>query len=130
MSRRARLRLFFPTAIVCAILLGVWSNTWIVTKLGLHVAPEHRRFVLVTAVSVFAVPYGLVYSREKQATAGLAAVVWSTLPLFSAIIAARLLADEPLTRPKLAGIAVGIAGLVTVFHVGSRAAAASWECLR
>jgi drug/metabolite transporter (DMT)-like permease len=45
-----------------------------------------------------------VYVGETQVTAALAAVLWSTLPLFSAVIAARLLADEPLTRLKLVGI--------------------------
>jgi drug/metabolite transporter (DMT)-like permease len=70
----------------------------------LRVEREHRRLVAVTAISVFAIPYGCVYVGETQVTAALAAVLWSTLPLFSAVIAARLLADEPLTRLKLVGI--------------------------
>jgi drug/metabolite transporter (DMT)-like permease len=137
------------TALVYAVLLAIWSTTWIVIKVGLHgappllgaglrfvvaglvvagfqlaarrslrLAPDHRRFVAVTSVFMFAVPYGLVYAGGTQVTAGLAAVLWSTLPLFAALIAARLLADEPLTPLKLAGIGVGIAGLAIVFHGG------------
>ncbi len=149
--RPARSRLFevAPIALVFAVLLAVWSSTWIVIKVGLHGAPpligagarflsagavlaafqltthrplrvkrEQRRFVGLTAVAMFGIPYGFVYAGETQVTAGLAAVLWSTLPLFAALLASRLLADEPLTRLKLLGIGLGLAGLVLVFHSG------------
>jgi drug/metabolite transporter (DMT)-like permease len=96
------------------ILLGYAA----VARRPLRVAPSHRKLVLVTALTMFAVPYGLVYAGETRVTAGLAAVLWSTLPLFAALFAARLLGDEPLTGTKLAGIAVGIAGVVVVFQGG------------
>jgi drug/metabolite transporter (DMT)-like permease len=137
--------------IVCAyaVLLSIWSSTWIAIKVGLHGAPpligagirfavagailaafqlvtrrplrlerEHRRLVGITAVSVFLLPYGFVYAGETQVTAGLAAVLWGSLPLFSAVFASRLLSDEPLTRLKLLGIGIGLAGLLIVFHGG------------
>jgi drug/metabolite transporter (DMT)-like permease len=88
----------------------------IVTRRPLRVERRHRRLVGITALSVFALPYGFVYTGETQVTAGLAAVLWSTLPLFSAVISSRLLTDEPLTRLKLIGIGTGLAGLVIIFH--------------
>jgi drug/metabolite transporter (DMT)-like permease len=136
-----------PVICVYAILLRVWSSTWLVIKVSLHGAPpligagirfcsagavlaafrlvlrrplrverRHWHLVGITALSVFALPYGLVYAGETQVTAGLAAVLWSTLPLFSAVIASRLFGDEPLTRLKLVGIGTSLAGLVIVFH--------------
>jgi drug/metabolite transporter (DMT)-like permease len=85
---------------------------------SLRVPREHRPFVAVTAVCVFGIPYALVYLAETEVTSGLAAVLFSTLPLFSALLARRLLPDEPLTRLRLGGIALGIAGLVVVFQGG------------
>jgi putative membrane protein PagO len=138
-----------PVAATYLVLVGVWSSTWVVIKIGLHGAPpllgaglrfvlagavlgafrlatrrslrvarEHRRFVGVTALTLFAIPYGLVYAGETQVTAGLTAVLWSSLPLFSALFASRLLGDEPLTALKVGGVCVGLAGLVVVFHGG------------
>ena len=134
---------------VYAVLLAVWSSTWIAIKVGLHGAPPlvgaglrflsaglllaafrlacrrplavprpQRRFVAVIALTLFAIPYGLVYAGETQVTAGLAAVLWSTVALFAALYASRLLPDEPLTALKLAGIGAGVCGLVLVFHGG------------
>ena len=85
---------------------------------SLRVPRRHCRFVGVTAVSVFCVPYALVYLGETRVTSGLAAVLFATLPLFSALLAHRLLADEPLTTLKLAGIGLGIGGLIVVFQGG------------
>lgn len=83
---------------------------------SLRVSRQHRGFVGLTALSVFGIPYALVYLGETEISSGLAAVLFSTLPLFSVLLADRLLGDEPLSAPKLGGIAVGIAGLVVVFH--------------
>jgi drug/metabolite transporter (DMT)-like permease len=83
---------------------------------SLRVPREKWRFVATTACCVFGVPYALVYLGETKITSGLAAVLSGTLPLFSALIAARLLSDEPVTASKLAGIAIGLGGLVVVFH--------------
>jgi drug/metabolite transporter (DMT)-like permease len=85
---------------------------------SLRVPRGQRRFVALTAVCVFCVPYALVYVGETEVTSGLAAVLFSTLPLFSALLSRRLLPDEPLNRLKLVGIVLGIGGLVVVFHGG------------
>src|SRR5579859_4867516 len=61
---------------------------------SLHVGGGRRRFVGLTAVSVFCVPYALVYLGETKVTSGLAAVLFATLPLFAALLANRLLPDE------------------------------------
>jgi len=79
---------------------------------------EQRRFVALTAVCTFGVPYALVYLGETEVTSGLAAVLFSTMPLYAALLARRFLPGEPMTRLRLVGILLGIAGLVVVFHGG------------
>ena len=85
---------------------------------SLRIPRELRGFIAVITVTWFAMPYALVYLGETEITSGLAAVLFSTLPLFSVVLADRLLPDEPLGATKLAGVALGIAGLVVVFHGG------------
>jgi drug/metabolite transporter (DMT)-like permease len=47
---------------------------------------------------------------------GLSAILFATMPLQTAIIAHALLANERLTRQKVAGIAIGFGGLLLVFR--------------
>lgn len=82
----------------------------------LRMPADRRGYVVLTALSLFGAPYALVYLGETEITSGLAAVLFGSMPLFSALIADRLLPDEPLTAVKVAGIAIGICGLVVVFH--------------
>jgi probable blue pigment (indigoidine) exporter len=86
----------------------------LVRREGWRVERVHRSFVGLTAVTVFALPYGLVYVGESRVASGVAAVLFATLPLYSALIAARLLPDEPITPAKLGGILIGIAGVAVV----------------
>lgn len=97
---------------------GGFAAFRLLTGASLRVPKEHRRFVAITAVTMFGAPYALVYLGETEITSGLAAVLFGTLPLFAALIADRLLPDEPLSAPKVAGIALGLGGLVVVFHGG------------
>src|SRR5205807_7123794 len=85
---------------------------------SLRLPRRHWRFVALTGVCVFCVPYALVYVGETEVTSGLAAVLFSTLPLFSALLSRRLLPDEPLDRLKVVGIVLGIGGLAIVLHGG------------
>jgi drug/metabolite transporter (DMT)-like permease len=91
---------------------------WVARGGSLRVPGEQRRFVALTALCTFGVPYALVYLGETEVTSGLAAVLFSTMPLYAALLARRFLPGEPLTRLRLAGILLGIAGLVVVFHGG------------
>jgi drug/metabolite transporter (DMT)-like permease len=94
------------------------GSVWLARGGSLRVPRVHRRFVALTAVCTFGVPYALVYLGETEVTSGLAAVLFSTMPLYAALLARRFLPGEPLTRLRLLGILLGIAGLVVVFHGG------------
>ena len=128
-----------------AILVLVWSSTWVSIKIGLDDLPPlfgaGIRFVLAGAVLLagaaaarrtiastdwrlaallgvlpFAATYGLIYWAEQYVPSGLAAVLFGVLPLYVALLAAVLLPQEPLRPRLLAGIGIAIAGLALAFN--------------
>ena len=136
MSRGAALSLY-------ALLVLIWSSTWVAIKIGLEDAPallgagirfaaagvlllgfaSLRRRPLTTdrtlAVTLgllpFAFCYGLVYWGEQYIPSGLTAVLFGVMPLYTAILAALLLQDEPLRARLIAGVALALAGLALAF---------------
>jgi drug/metabolite transporter (DMT)-like permease len=126
-----------------ALLVVIWSSTWVAIKLGLDdtppllgagirfasagivllvVAAAWRRplrtdvpLAATLAALPFALCYGLVYAGEQHIPSGLAAVLFGVMPLYVALMAAALLHDEPLRARLIAGIALAVAGLVLAF---------------
>src|SRR3954454_20538256 len=126
-----------------ALLVVIWSSTWVAIKVGLEDTPPLLgagvRFALagaglglvarprgraprtdwvlvaVLAVLPFAATYGLIYWGEQYVPSGLAAVLFGVLPIYVALIASVALADEPLRARLFAGVALALAGLVVAF---------------
>ena len=127
-----------------AVLVLIWSSTWVSIKIGLDDLPPlfgaGVRFALAgvlllgwaalrgrrlrtdvvlaatLAVLPFAATYGLIYWAEQHVPSGLAAVLFGVLPLYVALLAAVVLPAEPLSARLLAGIAVAIGGLALAFN--------------
>ena len=127
-----------------ALLVLIWSSTWVAIKIGLGDLPAlfgaGIRFALagalllagaaiarrslrtdpklaaILAVLPFALTYGLVYWAEQHIPSGLTAVLFGVLPLYTALLAAALLPDEPLRRRLLVGIGIAIFGLALAFN--------------
>ena len=125
------------------LLVLIWSSTWVAIKIGLEDAPALLgagvRFALaglillaiakvqrrdlrtdwllagVLALAPFAFAYGLVYWGEQYVPSGLAAVLFGVLPLYTALLGAALLPDEPLRARLLAGVCLAIGGLALAF---------------
>ncbi len=124
-------------------LVLIWSSTWVAIKIGLEDLPPllgagirfaiaglgllviarlmgrplrtDLRLAAVLALAPFAAAYGLIYWGEQYVPSGLAAVLFGLMPLYSAVLAALVLAGEPL-RPRLVlGIAVALVGLSLAF---------------
>src|SRR5829696_4090109 len=136
MSRRIALSLY-------VLLVLIWSSTWVAIKIGLEDAPAllgagirfaaagavllvfaaarrrplgtDRTLALILGLLPFAFTYGLVYWGEQYIPSGLTAVLFGVMPLYTAVLAALLLADEPLRARLLAGVALAIAGLALAF---------------
>src|SRR3954466_8898488 len=151
MSRGAALALY-------ALLVLIWSSTWVAIKIGLEDSPAllgagirfgvagaallsfaaarrrslhtGRGLALVLGVLPFAFTYGLVYWGEQYIPSGLTAVLFGVMPLYTALLAAALLAGgplypavvaaallpcEPLRPGLLAGVALAMGGLALAF---------------
>ena len=129
---------------VYAVLVLIWSSTWVSIKNGLEDLPPlcgagvrfglagvlllggaalARRslrtdpvLAVVLGLLPFATTYGLIYWAEQHIPSGLAAVLFGVLPLYTALLAAVALPDEPLRARLLVGIGIAIAGLALAFN--------------
>ena len=141
MNKSSSATLVLAYAAMCLI----WGSTWMAIKVGLRGAPpltsiavrmtiasalvaiivrvrripvpREARFVrLGIFLGLFHVvlPYTFVYYGEQRISSALAAVLYATLPLF-VVVLARFALDNPFTARKLAGVAIGIAGVAVIF---------------
>ena len=126
-----------------ALLVLIWSSTWVAIKIGLEDCPPllgagirfaaaglvllaitaarrrplrtDVRLAAVLALFPFALAYGLVYWGEQYIPSGLAAVLFGVLPLYVAVLGAAFLPDQPLRRRVVAGVLIAIGGLALAF---------------
>jgi drug/metabolite transporter (DMT)-like permease len=126
-----------------ALLVLVWSSTWVAIRLGLDDTPPLLgagiRFTvagaLLLAITVarrrplrtdaalatllallpFALSYGLIYWAEQSVPSGLAAVLFGVMPLYVALLASVALREERVHARLVAGLAVAIGGLAVAF---------------
>src|SRR4051794_27007879 len=126
-----------------ALLVAIWSSTWVAIKVGLEDTPPLLgagvRFALagigllvlarvrgrslstdrvlasVLAVLPFAFTYGLIYWSEQYVPSGLAAVLFGVLPIYVALIASVALRDEQLRARLFLGAVLALGGLVVAF---------------
>jgi drug/metabolite transporter (DMT)-like permease len=94
-------------ALVCALLLSV-----IRPGLVWHRAARHT--YLITGISIYGAMMG-VYWGAQYVPSGLIAVFYGLNPLLTGLMAAVLLRDDRLGWHKLAGVLLGIAGLLSIF---------------
>jgi drug/metabolite transporter (DMT)-like permease len=67
--------------------------------------------LLVIGILSVALPFSLITWAEQSVDSTLAAVINGAVPLFTIVIAAALLADEPFTLPRVVGLLVGFVGV-------------------
>jgi len=73
------------------------------------------RVMLFLGLTQITLPYALVFWGEQYVTAGLAAVLFATLPCFVALFAHFIIPGERLTAWKLSGILVSFIGVTMIF---------------
>jgi len=135
-----RPRVLLTYAAVCVL----WGSTWLVAKWGLadlpplrmvgvrmlvaaalllpfalragllKLAPELLRFVLVVGLLQVTIPYGLIFLGQARTPSGLAAVLFSTFPVWLVLFGRWLVPGERLTARKLGAAALGLAGVVVL----------------
>ena len=89
-------------------------------------APLNLSRSLMVRVSIFAaletvIPFTLIATAEQKLDSGLAAVLISSMPLFTVLFASLTPTDERLSRMGFVGLAVGFLGIVVLSGVGSDA---------
>lgn len=127
------------------LLCAIWGSTWLVIKVGygglgpFNVAglrflvaglvlvplvpvmkarwPRGREWWLVLWVGtmLFALDYGLIYWAEQSLDSGMTAVLFSTLPVVTAILAHLYLPAERLTPRTLGGALLALVGVTAIF---------------
>ncbi|HYM85024.1 MAG TPA: DMT family transporter [Candidatus Dormibacteraeota bacterium] len=83
--------------------------------------PRQRRtwgHLLVMAVLNIVLPFTLITFGERSIESSLAAVLNSTVPLFTIVFAALAFSEEAVTVNRLLGLIVGFAGVVVVVGAG------------
>ena len=61
-----------------------------------------------------AIPYTLIFWGETRISSGLAAILTAMVPIFTVIVAHLVTVDEKLTAGKVAGIGLGLAGVLVI----------------
>jgi len=61
-----------------------------------------------------AIPFALINWGQTQIDSGLAAILNATTPLFTVLLAHLVTADEKLTRNRIAGVLLGLAGVIVM----------------
>jgi drug/metabolite transporter (DMT)-like permease len=125
------------------MLVLIWSSTWVAISFGVEDMPPlfsaGVRFALAGAVLLvvsramgrplrsdpllvavlaafpFAIAYGLIYWAEQYIPSGLTAVLFSVLPLYTAVLVLLFLREEQVHPRFFAGVGIAIAGLVLAF---------------
>jgi drug/metabolite transporter (DMT)-like permease len=98
--------------------LGASAILFALSRLQGVPGPRTRRQhagLVALGFGVFALNYGVVYWAEQYLPAGVTAVLFAIHPLLVSLFAAWALPDEALSAGKLAGIALGFAGVAVLF---------------
>jgi drug/metabolite transporter (DMT)-like permease len=103
----AGLRFTLATAIVGLLLVA--------RRTRIQLTRGDRICILSLGLLVFWLDYACVYWAEVYISSGLTAVLFSTMPLMTALLSAFWTRSETLSTRKVAGIVVGIAGTALLF---------------
>ena len=98
-------------ALVLIALVAIQGAAW----------PRDRRsWLLLAAMGVLGnvIPFSLINWGEVRIDSGLAAILMSTVPLATIILAPAFVRDEPITAGKVIGVVLGMIGVVVLIGPG------------
>jgi drug/metabolite transporter (DMT)-like permease len=115
----AGLRFLISAVLVGAILLARRTPAFapLARRRGrpLTLTRDDKICILSLGVLVFWLDYAAVYWAELHISSGLTAVLFSTMPLMTALLSAFWMRSETLTARKIAGILIGVGGTGLLF---------------
>jgi drug/metabolite transporter (DMT)-like permease len=105
-----------PTFTLVAARLGIGfvflASVVAIARESLPRDPKVYRHLVVMSIINVTLPFALITSAEQSVDSALAAILNGGVPLFTIVIAALFLHDEPITVNRLAGLAIGYAGFI------------------
>ncbi len=99
---------FLLSAMVMGLVVAARRRRWELTR-------DDKVCVLSLGLLVFWLDYACVYWAELHISSGLTAVLFSTMPLMTALLSAFWTRSETLSAGNVAGILVGVAGTALLF---------------
>lgn len=103
-------RVFISFLFFCLLLIGKKENLLRYKK--------HWKDFAIMGLFANALPFFLISYSEQYITSSLAALLNSSVPIFTIIFAHYALDDEPFTRRKIIGIVLGLIGIGIIFLPG------------
>jgi len=94
-------------------------------------SPGDWVIMIGTGLTTIGVTYAFQFWGMQYVASGVAAVLFSTVPLLTILIAHGLLPDEPMSLPKVTGVLLGSAGVALIFsdQLGTTNPMAGWAIL-
>lgn len=112
----AGLRFVLSALIVAAVLVA--------RRQSIRLTRDDRICIVSLGVLVFWFNYAAVYWAEMRISSGLTAVLFSTMPLTTALLSRFWMRSETMDGRRLAGIVIGITGTLLLFWPDDRLGAA------
>jgi drug/metabolite transporter (DMT)-like permease len=111
------------TLVAFRVLFGLLFSIVVILIQRTKIPRDFKSWVpfLILGISNVAIPFFLISWGEQAIDSGIAAILDSTVPLFTIIIAHYLLHDDKMTWPKVIGLLMGFGGVVVLMSkdVGS-----------
>jgi drug/metabolite transporter (DMT)-like permease len=99
-------------ALALVLVVAVQRQAWPTTA---------RPWLLLAVMGVLGnvIPFSLINWGETRIDSGLAAILMSTVPLATIVLAPLFVRDEPITLGKIAGVVLGMLGVVVLIGPGA-----------
>jgi len=111
-----------PTFTLVAVRLGIGlvflAAVVAIARERLPRDPKIYGHLLVMSVVNVALPFALITSAEQSVDSAVAAILNGGVPLFTIVIAALFLHDEPITVNRIFGLLIGYAGVILLVGRG------------
>jgi drug/metabolite transporter (DMT)-like permease len=99
-------------ALALILVVAVQRQSWAATR---------RSWLLLGTMGVLGnvIPFSLINWGETRIDSGLAAILMSTVPLATIVLAPAFVRDEPITMGKIAGVILGMLGVMVLIGPGA-----------
>ncbi len=104
------------TIVALRVGLAALALNLVVVAVGLRMPTDLRTWAAFFAMGLVnnAVPFSLIVWGQTHIASGLASILNATTPLFTVVVAHVLTSDEKMSRGGVAGVLVGVAGVVVM----------------